>query len=83
MTECGATPDACYDCGVRTTCRDSNARCTADAGCFLLRACLDATCPSVTDACLATCKAKVPASAGPLFDAWFACISVSCTNVCT
>jgi|GEM_PF-3155217 len=83
VTECGAQPDACYECGVRTSCRESNARCAADEGCFLLKACLDQTCPSVTDACVDTCKSKVPASAAALFDAWYSCISISCTGVCS
>lgn len=83
VTECGGTTDACYDCGVRTSCRETNARCAADEGCFLLKACLDRDCTSLTDSCVATCKSKVPASAGPLFDAWYACIAVSCTNVCS
>jgi len=81
-TECGGTVDACAACGITTTCREPNARCTADAGCFLLRACLDETCPTIDDACIKTCKAKVPPTAGPLFDAWFACISVSCVSAC-
>ena len=81
-TECGAAVDACVACGVTTACREPNARCAADAGCFLLKACLAETCPTVTDACISTCKAKVPATAGPLFDAWFDCVSVSCVAAC-
>jgi hypothetical protein len=83
ITACGGPqPDACFECAFLKECRDPHARCSADEGCFLLLACLDTDCPDVTDACVKSCKAKVPASAGPLFDAWFACTSVSCSAIC-
>lgn len=84
ITECGnSAPDACFDCAFLSSCRDTNARCASDEGCFLLTACLEATCPSITDACLKSCKAKVPPSAGLLYDAWFACTAVACNKLCT
>ena len=82
--ECSGAPvDPCYECGVVKACRETNARCAADPGCFVLRACLEATCPDVTDACIDSCKAKAPASAGVLLENWFACTGISCTGVCS
>lgn len=81
VTECGGTIDRCLECAVMKECRDTNTRCAADAGCFLIRQCLTETCPTITDACLDACRAKQPASAG-LYDAWFSCLAVSCIDVC-
>jgi hypothetical protein len=82
VTQCGATLDPCYECAVMKECRDSTARCNADEGCFLITKCINATCPSVTDACLKTCKAKVPASAAQLFDEFTSCALLSCVGKC-
>jgi hypothetical protein len=77
-TECGGAPNDCVKCSSQTICRDTFVRCNADEGCFLLRACLDETCPDVTEECLTKCKAKVPPAAGALFDEWTSCAFLSC-----
>lgn len=81
-TECGAPIDACVKCEVDGPCREARMRCASDEGCFLIEACLDATCPNVTDACLRACKEQVAIESGRLFDEWISCALLSCGDVC-
>jgi hypothetical protein len=82
VTDCGGSPGACEQCAISGQCRDSRARCATDEGCFLIQACIDATCPDVTEQCLRGCKEKVPEVSGRLFDDWIGCVLLSCGDFC-
>lgn len=81
--ECGATSiDPCFECVVMKECREPHARCSADEGCFLIEKCISATCPDVTDTCLATCKANVSPASAALFDDFVSCGLLVCGDKC-
>lgn len=81
-TECGEPADACVACVIDGPCRETEVRCDSDEGCFLIRACIDATCPDVTDACVQTCKKSASEVSGRFFDEFVSCALLSCSDVC-
>lgn len=81
--ECVGEPDPCFQCIALGACKEPNARCDSDLGCYLIQECVQYTCPAVTDACIRECKTKGSPASGALYDALLACGIVSCVDVCS